>query len=52
MINFTRDHSVDDSPAAHRHVAVGHVPTGDMMEEFAAKAEKRPASFEGLPPRP
>ena len=52
MINFTRDHSVDDSL---RHIAMwqsGMFQPGDMMEEFAAKAEKRPASFEGLPPRP
>ena len=25
---------------------------GDMMEAFAAKAEKRPGVFDDLPPRP
>jgi enoyl-CoA hydratase len=52
MINFTRDHTVADSL---RHVATwqaGMFQPGDMMEEFAARSEKRPAVFEGLPPRP
>ena len=52
MINFARDHSTADSL---RHVATwqaGMFQPGDMMEEFAAKSEQRPAVFENLPPRP
>lgn len=51
-INFTRDHSTADSL---RHIAgwqSGMFQPGDMMEEFAAKAEGRTATFEDLPPRP
>ena len=49
MCNFTRDHSVADSL---RYVATwqaGMFHAADMMEEFAAKAEGRPAMFEELP---
>ena len=51
-INFARDHSTADSL---RNIALwqsGMFQPGDMMEEFAAKAESRPASFEDLPPLP
>ena len=51
-INYTRDHSVADSL---RHIAgwqSGMFVGGDMMEEFAAKAEGRSASFEEIPSRP
>ena len=52
QILYTRDHSVADSL---RHMAgwqSGMFQPGDMMEEFAAKAEGRPAAFEKLPTRP
>ena len=52
MINYTRDHSVADGL---RHIAgwqSGMFQAGDMMEEFAAKADKRDPEFEDLPTRP
>ena len=52
MINYTRDHSVADG---FRYIAgwqSGMFQGGDMMEEFAAKAEKRDPTFEDLPTRP
>ena len=52
MVNYSRDHSVADGL---RHIAgwqTGMFQGGDMMEEFAAKAEKREPKFEDIPPRP
>jgi enoyl-CoA hydratase len=52
MLNFTRDHTVEDGL---RYVAAwqaGMFQGSDMAEEFAAKAEQRTASFERLPRRP
>ena len=52
MVNYARDHSVEDGL---RHVAgwqSGMFQGADMMEEFAAKAERRAPSFEDLPARP
>lgn len=52
MLNYTRDHSVDD---ALEYVALwqaGMFHTRDLEEQRAANAEKRPARFEDLlPPR-
>ena len=52
MINYTRDHSVADSLRYIAGWQTGMFQPGDMMEEFAAKAEKREPKFEDLPPRP
>ena len=52
MINYSRDHSVADGL---RHIAgwqTGMFQGGDMMEEFAAKADKRDPEFEDIPVRP
>lgn len=51
-INYTRDHSVADSL---RHIAgwqSGMFVGTDMMEEFAAKSERRAGDFEEIPTRP
>lgn len=50
MLNYTRDHSVAD---ALDYIAVwqtGMFQPTDMMESFAAKAEKRTPRFENLTP--
>jgi enoyl-CoA hydratase len=50
MLNYGRDHTIDD---ALRHIAVwqtGMFQPGDMQEAFAAKAEKRDPSFADLLP--
>ncbi len=52
MVNYTRDHSVADSLKYMAGWQSGMFMGGDMMEEFAAKAEGRPPAFEGLPRRP
>ena len=52
MINFTRDHSVADSLRYMAGWQAGMFQPADMMEEFGAKADKRPAEFEPIPPRP
>lgn len=52
MINFTRDHSVADSLRYMAGWQSGMFQPGDMMEEFGAKSEARPASFEAIPHRP
>ena len=52
MINFTRDHSVADSLRYMAGWQSGMFQPTDMLEEFAAKAEKRDPSFEELPTRP
>ncbi|MFN8052368.1 MAG: crotonase/enoyl-CoA hydratase family protein [Acidimicrobiales bacterium] len=51
MINFTRDHTVADSLRYMAGWQSGMFQPGDMMEEFGAKADKRPATFEELPKR-
>ena len=51
MINFTRDHSVADSLRYMAGWQAGMFQPADMMEEFGAKADKRPAQFEELPKR-
>jgi enoyl-CoA hydratase len=52
MINFTRDHSTADSLRYMASWQSGMFQPGDMLEEFTAKSEGRPASFEDLPARP
>ncbi len=52
MINFTRDHSVADSLKYMAGWQSGMFQPADMLEEFAAKGEKRPPEFEGLPTPP
>jgi enoyl-CoA hydratase len=51
MINYTRDHSVADGLRYIAGWQAGMFQPGDMMEEFGAKADKRPAQFEELPRR-
>lgn len=51
MINFTRDHSVADSLRYMAGWQSGMFQPSDMIEEFGAKADKRAAVFEELPPR-
>ena len=52
MVNYTRDHTVADSLRYMAGWQSGMFMGGDMMEEFAAKAEGRDPDFEGLPLRP
>ncbi|MFN7148124.1 MAG: crotonase/enoyl-CoA hydratase family protein [Microthrixaceae bacterium] len=52
MINFTRDHSVADSLKYMASWQSGMFQPADMLEEFAAKGERRDPSFEELPTRP
>ena len=52
MINYTRDHSVADGLRYMAGWQTGMFQAGDMMEEFAAKAEKRDPKFEDLPGPP
>lgn len=52
MINFTRDHTVADSLKYMAGWQSGMFQPGDMLEEFAAKADKRDPSFEEIPSRP
>ena len=54
MINFTRDHSVADALKYMAGWQSGMFQPTDMLEEFAAKGERRDPSFDELPlaPRP
>ncbi len=52
MINYTRDHSVADSLKYMAGWQSGMFQPRDMLEEFAAKGERRDPEFEGLPTRP
>ncbi len=52
MINYTRDHSVDDALRYMAGWQSGMFQPTDMLEEFAAKNEGRDPEFEDLPPRP
>ena len=52
MVNYTRDHSVADSLRYMAGWQSGMFQGTDMMEEFAAKADKRAPTFEEIPPRP
>jgi len=52
MINYTRDHSVADGLKYIAGWQSGMFHPTDMMEEFAAKGEKREPVFEELPSPP
>jgi len=52
MINYTRDHTVDDALRYMAGWQSGMFQPTDMLEEFAAKNEGRDPEFEELPPRP
>jgi len=52
MVNYTRDHSVADSLRYMAGWQSGMFQGTDMLEEFAAKADKRDPSFDEIPPRP
>jgi enoyl-CoA hydratase len=49
MINYTRDHSVEDGLNYIATWQSGMFFGGDMAEAFQAKQEKRAPVFEGLP---
>lgn len=51
MLNYTRDHTVEDSLNYMATWQTGMFQAFDMLEAFAAKAEKRPGNFENLTPR-
>lgn len=51
-ITFTRDHSTTDALRQIATWQTGMFKPTDMMESFAAKAEKRAANFDPLAPRP
>ncbi|MDO3722876.1 crotonase/enoyl-CoA hydratase family protein [Marinobacter sp. chi1] len=50
MINFTRDHSVEDSLRYMATWQAGMFRPGDMMKTFQAKAQKQQAEYEDLFP--
>jgi enoyl-CoA hydratase len=52
MVNYTRDHSTADSLNYIATWQTGMFQPADMMEAFAAKAEKRDGEFQNLPPVP
>lgn len=52
MINYTRDHSVEDALKYMAGWQSGMFHPTDMLEEFAAKGENRDPSFEEIPRRP
>lgn len=52
MVNYTRDHATADSLNYIATWQTGMFQPADMMEAFAAKAEKRPAEYQDLPPVP
>ena len=51
MINYARDHSVADALNYIATWQTGMFQPGDMMETFAAKAEKRAPRLPGPAPR-
>jgi enoyl-CoA hydratase len=52
MVTYTRDHSTADSLNYIATWQTGMFQPADMMEAFAAKAEKRDPEFQDLPPVP
>ena len=52
MITYARDHSVADSLNYIATWQTGMFQPADMMESFAAKAEKRDPEFDDLLPSP
>ncbi len=51
-VNYARDHSVADALNYIATWQTGMFQPADMLESFAAKAEKRLPDFQDLPPRP
>jgi enoyl-CoA hydratase len=51
-VNYGRDHTVADALNYIATWQTGMFQPADMLESFAAKAEKRDADFQDLPPRP
>jgi len=51
-VNYARDHSVADSLNYIATWQTGMFQPADMVESFAAKADKRDPDFQDLPPRP
>ncbi len=49
---YARDHGVSDALHQISLWQTGAFQPADMMESFGAKAEKRPANYEDLPPAP
>jgi enoyl-CoA hydratase len=52
MVNYTRDHSTADSLNYIATWQTGMFQPADMMEAFAAKADKRDPEYQDLPPVP
>ncbi len=52
MITYARDHSVADSLNYIATWQTGMFQPADMMESFAAKADKRDPEFDDLLPSP
>jgi len=52
MVTYTRDHSTADSLNYIATWQTGMFQPTDMLEAFAAKAEKRDAEYQDLPPAP
>ena len=52
MLNYSRDHSVQDGLNFIATWQTGMFQPQDMMESFAAKGEKRDADFDDLLPNP
>lgn len=52
MVNYTRDHTVADALRYMAGWQSGMFQPSDMLEEFAAKGDKRDPVFEELPTRP
>ncbi|MCX7620890.1 MAG: crotonase/enoyl-CoA hydratase family protein [Acidimicrobiales bacterium] len=52
MLNYARDHSVEDALNFIATWQTGMFQPADMMESFAAKGEKRSPEFDDLLPRP
>ena len=50
MINFSRDHSVEDSLKYMATWQAGMFRPGDMMKSFQAKAQKQAPSYDALFP--
>jgi enoyl-CoA hydratase len=48
MLNYTRDHSVEDSLKYMATWQSGMFRPNDMMKTFAAKATKTEAKFDGV----
>ena len=50
MINYTRDHSVEDSLRYMATWQTGMFQPADLVESFAARMENRDPKYDDLPP--